>query len=100
MKYASKNSKYFPYKHENKFYYGINDGVGNAYFLVSDVKDDKLVKTLLEQVKGIDLTMETQQNKSIAIKNKVSMYANESTTSLNTDGIFNDLKNRFNNLWS
>ncbi|MCE0721818.1 MULTISPECIES: hypothetical protein [Legionella] len=100
LKYATKNSKHFPYKHEKKFYYGINDGTGNAYFLVSDVKDDKLVRTLLAQIKEIDLTMESQQNKSIAIKNKISMYANESTTSLPAHIIFRELKNRYNNLWS
>ncbi|HHT0594773.1 TPA: hypothetical protein ACTXXA_003354 [Legionella anisa] len=99
LKCASKNPKYFPYKHEKKFYYGINDGTGNTYFLVSDVQDDELVKTLLGQIKEIDLTMETQQNKLIAIKNKISMYANESTTPLPAHVIFRDLKNRFNNLW-
>ncbi|MGM9452904.1 hypothetical protein ACTAZI_06145 [Legionella bozemanae] len=100
LKYASKNPKYFPYQHEKKFYYGINDGAGNAYFLVSDVKDDELVKTLLEQVKEIDLTTEAQQDKFITIKNKISMYANETTASLPPHIIFRDLKNRFNNLWS
>lgn len=100
LKYASKNPKHFPYQHEKKFYYGINDGTGKAYFLVSDVKDDKLVKTLLEQVKEIDLTTETQQAKFIAIKNKISMYANETAASLPPHIIFRDLKNRFNNLWS
>ncbi|KTD43077.1 hypothetical protein [Legionella parisiensis] len=100
LKYASKNPKHFPYKHEKKFYYGINDGTGNVYFLVSDVKDNELVKTLLAQIKEIDLTAETQQNKSIAIKNKISVYANETTMSVAPGIIFRDLKNRFNNLWS